>query len=102
MHRIGSSLQHLATGPFDDHLRTRINADLEAILRTRLAALAEGGSEAATQGARADAGTATDAMKSGVAALRLLVEERHAWGGAYGELLEIRAWVGGGTPFHGV
>jgi hypothetical protein len=102
INRIGSSLQHLAAGPLDDRLRTRVNADLEAIVRTRLGTLAEAASTAAESGARADAAAATASMKERVVAFRTSLEDRHAWGTAYGELLELRAWAGGGSRSHGI
>lgn len=102
VNRIGSSLQHLAAGPLDDRLRTRVNADLEAIVRTRLGTLTEAASTAAELAARADAAAATAAMKKRVLAFRSSLEERHSWGTAYGELLELRAWAGGSSGIHGV
>jgi hypothetical protein len=102
VNRIGSSLQHLSAGPLDNRLRTRVNADLEAIVRARLGTLTEAASVAAELAARADAAVATAAMKERVLAFRSSLEERHAWGTAYGELLELRAWAGGGSGSHGV
>jgi hypothetical protein len=102
VNRIGSSLRHLAAGPLDDRLRTRVNADLEAIVRSRLGTLTEAASMAAESGARADAAAATAAMKERVVAFRTLLEDRHAWGTAYGELLELRAWAGGADRSHGI
>jgi hypothetical protein len=99
--RIGSSLHHLSVGPLDDRLRTRVHADLEAIVRVRLGTVIEAASKAAEDGARGDAATATGAMKGQVVDLRALLEDRHAWGTAYGELLELRAWAGG-SRCHGV
>jgi hypothetical protein len=102
VNRIRSSVQHLASGPLDDRLRTRVNADLEAILRTRLGALIDAASTAAVSGARADAAAATAAMRERVVTFRAALENRHAWGTAYGELLELRAWAGGGFRSHGI
>jgi len=99
--RFGSRLQHFAAGPLDDRLRTRVNADLEAIVRARLARLTDAASTAAEGGARADAAAATVAMKERVAAFRTALEERHAWGTAYGELLGLRAWAAGARS-HGI
>jgi hypothetical protein len=101
VNRIGSSLQHLAAGPLDDRLRTRVNADLEATVRTYVGILIDAASIAAECGARADAAAATSAMEKRVGAFRASLEDRHAWGTAYGELLELRAWVGGSRN-HGI
>ena len=100
--RIGSSLHHLSVGPLDDRLRTRVHADLEAIVRVRLSTVIEAASKAAEDGARGDAATATVAMKGQIVDFRALLEDRHAWGTAYGELLKLRAWAGGGSRSHGV
>lgn len=102
VNRISSSLQHFAAGPLDDRLRTRVNADLEAIVRTHLGTLIDAASMAAEGGARADAAVVTSAMKEHAAAFRRSLEDRHAWGTAYGELLELRAWASIGSKSHGI
>ena len=102
VNRIGSRLQHLTASPLDDRLRTRVNADLEAIVRTRLSTLIDAASKAVEDAARADAAVANAAMKERVVAFRASLEDRHDWGTAYGELLELRAWTGGGSRIHGI
>lgn len=102
VNRIGSSLQHLASRPLDDRLRTRVHADLEAIVQARLETLVEAASSAAHGGAKGDAAVAADAIRDRILAFRTSLEERHAWGTAYGTLLELRSWVSGGLRSHGV
>lgn len=100
--RIGSSFKQFAATPLDERLRTRTIADLEAIVKARLERLSEAASTAVASSARTDATVATTAIKEQVLALRASLDERHAWGTAFSELLELRSWASSGSRAYGV
>jgi len=92
--RAVSAVQDYVSSDFTESLRMHMSGGLEAVLRLRLDTLLAAYGIAAQEGAGRDLRAASDWFAQAGAQLRAGLEQRHAWGSAYGELLELRAWTG--------